>query len=98
MATAYTNDERVGSERALVWPVKSLIGMPKVTHDLGAEVFYRCEDNSCDYISLILREPVLDLIEPRRVSRREVFKNTLDFCLQAAYVFAATGLFPIRMV
>jgi len=61
-------------------------------------VSYRCEDTPCNYISFNLRESVLDGIEPRRVSRREVFKAKLIFYAQAVYYFVVIDLYPIRMV
>ena len=46
--------------------------MANVPANLTREVFHRREDATCQQVALNASEPELDLVEPRRVGRREV--------------------------
>ena len=43
-----------------------------VTHDLAREIALGSEDAARDQVAFDLREPVLDLVQPRRIGGREV--------------------------
>jgi len=61
-----------------VFPSKWLGGFPiqpDVAHDLAAEVGDRGEDATIDHVSLQLREPDFNLIQPRGVGRSKVKLN-----------------------
>lgn len=46
--------------------------MPDIAHQFLAEILDRGKDTSGDDLALDLREPALDLVEPRGVRRREM--------------------------
>lgn len=58
-----------------VAPLERLTGLvvgPDVLHQLASEIRGRGEDPAGDHVALDLREPELDLVEPRTVGRRVV--------------------------
>ena len=50
-----------------------------IAHQLAAEILDRGEDSSADHIALDAGEPVLDLVQPRGVRRREVHLHIAMF-------------------
>src|SRR6266542_3375258 len=52
--------------------LRSFVVVPNVATNLPCEVGDRREDPACEQLPLDLRKPELDLIQPRRVRRREV--------------------------
>ena len=72
-----------------------LVVLPDVAHELFVEVFGRGEDASCDHVALDACEPVLDLVEPRRVRRRVV---DLDAAMLGQERFNEVGLVTADVV
>src|SRR5438132_2769128 len=83
---------RDAMRRVVVTPLDRLrvaIGGADVAHQLSAQVSGGGEDASCDNVTLQLLEPELDLVEPGRVSGREVQPHV---GMQAQEVLDPAGL------
>ena len=65
-----------------------LVVAPDVAHQLACKVLHRSEDAASDHVALDLGEPDLDLIQPRRVGRREVEVQSRMICEEALDVTA----------
>ena len=66
-----------GMENSSVWPGLPFGILAEVPHELSAQIGDGGEDATGDDVALDPGEPQFDLVEPGRVSRREVQPDTI---------------------